>query len=117
MLSGARLQAGQPADRWGARLKVTSSERAALSGVVQRKRDGRWRAVGTKRWSVAAGANDKTFYGKTSEQRLQVREVPGPADRHRPGRQHLGHHHHPLPRRPRLITMHVPHAHEGEDLP
>ena len=61
----ARLPTGE-----GARLRLTSSERAALSGVVQRRRDGRWRAVGTKRWSVAAGANDRTFYGKTSEQRL-----------------------------------------------
>ena len=52
-------------------MKVTSSERAALAGVVQRKRDGRWRAVGTKRWSLRAGANDRMFYGKTSEQRLR----------------------------------------------
>ena len=70
VLSGARLKPGALPTGVGARLRLTSSERAALSGVVQRRRDGRWRSVGTKRWSVAAGANDKTFYGKTSEQRL-----------------------------------------------
>ena len=51
-------------------MRVTSTERAALAGVVQRRREGRWRAVGTKRWSLRAGANDRVFYGKTAEQRL-----------------------------------------------
>ena len=71
VLTAARLKPGLLPTGHGARLTVASSERAALSGVVQRKRDGRWRAVGTKRWSVQAGANTKTFYGKTSEQRLR----------------------------------------------
>lgn len=71
VLTGARLMPGRLPTGEGARLRLTSSERAALSGVVQRRRDGRWRAVGTKRWSVSAGANDRTFYGKTSEQRLR----------------------------------------------
>ena len=71
MLSGARLKPGNLPTGVGARLKLTISERATLSGVVQRKRDGRWRAVGIKRWSVQAGSNDRSFYGKTSEQRLK----------------------------------------------
>ena len=71
VLSGARLRPGDLPTGEGARLRLTSSERAALSGVVQRRRDGRWRGVGTKHWSVAAGANDRRFYGKTSEQRLR----------------------------------------------
>ena len=72
VLSGARLRPGLLPTGEGATLKVTSSERAALAGVVQRRRDGAWRTVGTKRWSVAAGANTRTFYGKTSEQRLRT---------------------------------------------
>ena len=71
VLSGRGPKPGNLPTGAGARLRLTSSERAALSGVVQRKRDGRWRAVGSKRWSVAVGANTKTFYGKTSEQRLK----------------------------------------------
>ena len=70
VLSGARLSPGRLPTGEGARLRVTSTERAALAGVVQRRREGRWRAVGTKRWSLRAGANDRVFYGKTAEQRL-----------------------------------------------
>src|SRR5215211_2001398 len=64
VLTGARLRPGDLPTGDGARLKVTSSEKAALAGVVQRNRDGRWRQVGTKRWSVRSGANTRTFYGK-----------------------------------------------------
>ncbi len=71
VLSGVRLRPGLLPTGEGARLKVTSSERASLAGVVQRRREGKWQAVGTKRWSLAAGANTRTFYGKTSERRLR----------------------------------------------
>ena len=53
------------------RLRLTISEPATLSGVVQRKRDGRWRVIATKRWSVAAGANEKTFFSKAQGMRLR----------------------------------------------
>jgi len=56
----------------GARLSITSSEPARLAGVVQRRRDGRWRTVGTKRWSMQAGDNTRLFYGKTAQQRLRT---------------------------------------------
>ncbi len=72
VLSGARLRPGLLPTGAGARLTVTSSERASLAGVVQLRRKGTWRAVGTKRWSVQAGANDRIFYGRTSEQRLRT---------------------------------------------
>ena len=72
VLSGARLKPGRLPTGVGADLLVTSSEKASLAGVVQRKRDGRWRPVGTKHWFVQAGANTEKFYGKTSEQRLRT---------------------------------------------
>ncbi len=106
VLSGARLSPGRLPTGEGARLRVTSTERAALAGVVQRRREGRWRAVGTKRWSLRAGANDRVFYGKTAEQRLTSGTYRVRLTATDLGRQHLGHHHHPLPRRPRLTRRH-----------
>ena len=72
VLSGARLKPGRLPTGVGAALLLTSSENGSLAGVVQRKRDGKWRPVGTKRWFVQAGANTEKFYGKTSEQRLRT---------------------------------------------
>ena len=101
VLSGVRLRPGLLPTGEGARLKVTSSERASLAGVVQRRRDGKWQAVGTKRWSLAAGANTRTFYGKTSERRLgpaRTGSAWSPPTRPATARPPLD----PLPRRPRL---------------
>ena len=55
----------------GARLQVASTEAARLVGVVQLRRKGDWNRVGTKRWSVRAGANTRLFYGKTAQGRLR----------------------------------------------
>ncbi len=55
----------------GARLRVASTEAARLVGVVQLKRKGEWKRVGTKRWSVRSGANTRLFYGKTAQGRLR----------------------------------------------
>jgi hypothetical protein len=65
VLSNARvkpklLPAARPAI-----LRVTSSEAARLTGVVQRTSAGRWKAVGRKRWSVVAGANTEKLYGRS----------------------------------------------------
>ena len=70
LLARARLTPGRLPTGEGARLKATSSEHAKLVGVVQRRRDGTWRSVGTKQWSVQVGRNKRLFYGKTAQQRL-----------------------------------------------
>ena len=55
----------------GARLQVASTETARLVGVVQRRRNAEWTRVGTKSWTVRAGANTRKFYGKTAQTRLR----------------------------------------------
>jgi hypothetical protein len=54
-------------------LRVTSSEVATLAGMVQRSTGGRWKAAGTKQWSLVAGANTEKLYGKA----VQARVKPG----------------------------------------
>ena len=54
-----------------ARLHVASTEAAQLDGLVQRKKAGKWKRVGTKHWSVRAGTNTRIFYGKAAQRRLR----------------------------------------------
>ena len=70
VLTGAKLKPKRLPTGEGARLRVTSSEAATLVGRVQRRKDGRWKAAGSKQWSVRAGANERLFYGKTARTRL-----------------------------------------------
>jgi subtilisin-like proprotein convertase family protein len=55
----------------GARLRVESTEAAKLVGRVQRKRNDGWKHVGTKSWTVLAGANTRSFYGRAAQARLR----------------------------------------------
>ena len=70
VLSRAKLKPKQLPTGKGARLKVTSTEAGRLVGEVQRKKNGRWNDVGEKSWSLRAGANDRSFYGKAAQRRL-----------------------------------------------
>ena len=55
----------------GATLKVTSTEAGRLVGIVERRgKNGQWREIGVKRWSLQAGRSSKTFYGQAAQQRL-----------------------------------------------
>ena len=71
ILTGARLKPGRLPTGEGARLTLTSSEKAILAGVLERRRHGTWRRVGTKHWFVQAGANDEKFYGRAAQRRLR----------------------------------------------
>ena len=71
VLSKARLRPDALPTGHGTSLSVTTTESAALVGVVQRRRNGEWRQTGAKRWSVQAGENTKTFFGKVEELRLR----------------------------------------------
>ena len=57
VLSGARLKPKVLAPGHGAKLRVTSSEAASLKAAVQRKKNRKWRSVGSKTWTVRAGTN------------------------------------------------------------
>ncbi len=59
-----------PAPR-AATVRVSSSEAAKVTGVVQRQTGGRWKTVGRKQWSVTVGANAEKLYGKAAEALLR----------------------------------------------
>ena len=70
-LSGVKVQPKVLPVQKAAKLVVSSSESAALKGVVERRRtNGPWRPVTKKSWSVEAGANKEKLYGKGAQQRL-----------------------------------------------
>ena len=72
MLSEVKLTPRRLPTGVRARLRVASTEAATLVGVVQRKKAGQWKRVGTKHWSVLAGTNTRLFYGKAAQRRLRL---------------------------------------------
>ncbi len=52
-------------------VRVTSSETATVTGVVQRRVHGRWKTAGRKQWDVTLGANVEKLYGKAAQSRLR----------------------------------------------
>ena len=98
VLSGARLRPGLLPTGVGARLKVTSSERASLAGVVQRKRDGGM--AGHRHQAVVRDGRRQhpDVLREDLRAAAEDRALPGAADRDRLRRQPFGHHHPALPR-------------------
>ena len=59
-----------PASR-SAKVRVTSSEAAALVAMVQCRTRGRWKRQARRQWVVEAGANTEKLYGKAAQRRLR----------------------------------------------
>ena len=100
-------QAGRPAHRCR---RPTEADQLGASSAERR-------GPAQTRRPVAFGGHQALVGGRRRQRQdvlrqdlraaAQLGEVPGATDRHRPRRQHLGHHHDPLPRRPRLTRRDV----------
>ena len=75
LLTRAKLTPGRLPTGEGARLKVTSSEPAKLVGVVQRKRDGKWRSVGTSVVGAGRAATRGASTAGPPQQRLSTGNI------------------------------------------
>ena len=71
VLSKARVTPKTLSASRPAKVRVTSSEAAALVAVVQCRTNGRWKRLARKQWVVEAGANTEKLYGKAAQLRLR----------------------------------------------